>query len=289
MDEHLRYLRREYGDVFVTQLPTGQSIPWRPLTIGEYLEYNRILRTEQYPPAYIENEIFIKCVLDGAFVQSIDKLKAGIVSTVASCIMSFSGPQSVDDLNQNLDIARHLIDDATHELVSLICQAFPAYKPEDVYAMDQKTLMIRAAQAERKMLTLGLIDEPIIFEPKEQIQEQEEENSEKQQKRLEDNQQMLEKYYQQQGIEVPTSMKKSKKKIKERITDHPKPPPIPDMQHGEHTIITKSDMMEHEAVMTGHEQDIVHKTKATDETAQFYTKYLDQLKNGEQLKIQTPE
>lgn len=289
MDEHLLYLRQEYGDVFATQLPTGQTIPWRPLTAGEFLEYNVMFQAGQYPVAYIENEIFRKCVLDGAFVRSINKQKAGVIQTVVSCIMAFSGPQNVNDLNQHLNMARHMTSDAMHDLVSFVCQAFPSYKPEEVYAMDYKTLMLRAAQGERKMLGAGFIQEPLSFEAVNESAEDQAAAVEERQKRLEENQDMINKYYEQQGIKIPESVKQARKDMRERIIDHPAPPPVPEAKLGEQTIISTSDMAEHEAFMTGHEQDIVNKIRATGETAQFYTEYLDQLQEDGKLKMLTPE
>lgn len=289
MDEHLLYLRKEHGDVFATRLPTGQTIPWRPLTTGEYLKYTAMFRNDQYPRAFIEDEVFTLCVLDGALVRSIGKLKAGIVSTVVSSIMVFSGPQSLEDLNTGLHIARQQMHDAMHDLVSMICMAFPAYKPEEVYTMDYRNLMLRAAQAEKKLIQTGFIDEPIFFEPREATIEQKRQIDEQQQKRREANQDMLNKYYEQEGIHVPDSLKRARKEAsRELITDHPAPPPVPE-HTGETTVISKSDIMEHESFMSGHEQDIVNKVQVTKDTAQFYTGYLDELKEGGTLRIKTPE
>ena len=165
--------------------------------------------------------------------------------------------------------------------------AFP-YKPEEVYEMDYHTLMMRAAQAERKLSFAGLMETPLHFETIGSSAEQQQTEQEKKRKHLEDSQDMINKYYEQQGIKVSDSVREARKAARKELLDTSTLPPIPEST-GEQTIITKSDMMEHEAVLTGHDQDIVHKMKATDETAQIYTDYLDQLKKGDSLKIMTPE
>jgi len=285
----LLYLRKQYGEVFVTELPDGQIVPWKPLSTGEFLHYNSTLLEGRYPRAYIENEIFTKCVLDRILVDSIDKLKAGVIQAVVDSILTFSGPQHPNELNYMLNLQRVGVNDAMHEIVGMICQAFPAYRPEEVYEMDYTTFMQRAALAERKLLRSGLLNEPVVFEVP-QDQEEYVKEQEEQQKRLERNKNMIDDFYKQQGIKVPESAKKAREEKRKQILDpspvRPPPPPPPTT---ERTVITKSDMIEHASFMSGHERDVVHQIKATDETAQIYQDYLEQLKESGTLKIKTDE
>lgn len=288
MREQLLYLREEHGDVFATKLPTGQIIPWHPLSIGEFIRYQDTFTIGSHPPAYLENEIFKKCVLDLALVNNIDNIKAGIVSTVVATILVYSGPQSVDDLNQVLEFSRTNAVKIVHDLASFICQAFPAYKPEDIYDMDYTTLMLRTAMAEKKMLQTGFISEPLNLEQSgvtanKQVQEQQ-----KREQKREESSKLLDKYYEQQGIKVPDSVKKARQDMREKIIDHPKPPPL-SIASEKRTIITKADVMEHQAVLTGHEKDIVSQVKSTDDTAQVYDGYIKDLREGKELRILTDE
>lgn len=288
MDQHLLYLREEYGDVFVTQLPSGQTIPWRPLSMGEFIEYQDSLRAGVHPVAYLENEIFKKCVLDKAIIQGFKQLKAGIISTVVANIISESGPTTVDELNQVLNFNRNAAGKVLNDLVIFVCQAFPAYKPEDVYAMDYPTLMLRVAMSERKMLQTGFITEPLHFENPEIKQQQQVQTEEERIKRREENSKMLDKYYEQQGIKVPDSVKKARAELREKIIVHPAPPPL-SIASKERTIITTTDIAEHQAILSGHEKDIVHQHNVAKNTASIYQHYLDDLAEGKQLRILSDE
>jgi len=164
MDD-ISHLRKLYGSrAFLTVFPNGIIIPWKPLTIQEYLGYVEDLQRQIYLPGPLENEIFSKCVLDDDYIRRINLLQAGIISTVVQNIVDYSGPSTVNPIEQSLNIARsRLLADQTnilHELVQLITMAFP-YKPEEVYDMSYEILMLRAAQAEAKLLRAGVIDKPI--------------------------------------------------------------------------------------------------------------------------------
>lgn len=279
----LLYLRRQYGEVFVTELPSGQIVPWRPLSTGEYIHYNRLLRMGVPPPAAVEDEIFIKCVQDKVLVNSIDKLKAGIVSSIVACIISYSGPQGADELNYMLNLKRAEINDAIHEIVGIICQAFPAYKPEEVYEMDYDTIMQRAALAESKLLRTGILQEPMEFQAPQREEDRRISEQERQQ-RLEKNKKMREEYYKQEGIHVPDKFKDTRREPP--ISHVPLASPL---KTTERTVITKSDMIEHQAVLQGHEADEVEQIKSTNKTAQIYADYLEQMKDGGELRIKTDE
>jgi hypothetical protein len=273
MDDLLE-LRKVHGSVFVSQLPNGQKIPWQPLSIKDYIEYDKTLRSGIYPPAYIENEIFCKCVLSQTYVDNIDKLRAGIVQQVAQDILIYSGPSAIDELDQVLNIHRNEANQILHQLVSVVCQAFPAYKPEDLYAMDYSTFILRVAQSEEKLLRTGLISEPLSFIDKNQEQANPKappppRNAEELKKQKKAN---LKAQWQEQQA----------KKVQNVV-----PPPAANTQ--EQVIITKADIIEHQSVMSGHEQDVVRHKQTTDETAAIYGDYLQQIRDGKKLKILTSE
>lgn len=156
-----RYPRLQYSRAFVTEFP-DLIVPWKPLSVGEYLKYQQDLDRGIHSLALLEDEIFCKCVLDQSLVRRIKHLKAGIVTIVAGNILQASGDVTAEQFAQDLETARQLTNSfpVIHDLASLILDAYP-YKPEEVYEMDYPTLLERAAMAEKKLLRLGVIKEPI--------------------------------------------------------------------------------------------------------------------------------
>ena len=288
MEEQLLYLRGEHGDVFATRLPTGQIVPWRPLSMGDFIKYQDAFAMGAHPPACLEDEIFKKCVLDTALVKGIKRQKAGIVATVVATILAYSGPSNIHELNEVLEFNRASSGKILNELVNFVCQAYPAYKPEDVYEMDYPTLMLRVAMGEKKMLQTGIITTPLHFEHPEHTAETEAQQEQQRAQQRQDNSEMMDRYYEQQGINVPDSVKQARKDARERIVDHPKPPPL-SIASEERTIITKADVMEHQTMLSGHEQDVVHQHKSARDTAHIYSGYMQELDEGKELTILTPE
>ena len=275
--QELLELRKLHGSVFVSRLPNGQDVPWRPLTVGEFLEYDRLLKLNIYPRACIEDEIFRLCVLSSVIVDHIDQLRAGIVTSVASDILIYSGPSNVEDLDTLLNISRHEASQIMHKLATTVTQAFPAYKPEEIYEMDYKTFILRVAQAEDKLLSTGFLQAPLSFQPIDQEYIPEPERP--------------------QPIITPhVPIEKERPNLKEQYAKQNQEtlqhaPPIP--KHTEETtIIKKADIMEHQQVMTAHDKDPVMHKQMADETANLYGDYLDQIKElqpGEHVVIKTPE
>lgn len=153
--------REQYGDVYITEAPDGLVVPWRPLSIGEYFEYEIKFGQGIIAPAVLEDEIFRKCVADEVIVNGLDRLKAGTVTTVVATIMQHSGPVSANDIENALESARHQANQVIHKMVTLICRAFPGYKPEDLYTLNYDTFMLRLAQAEDKLIQNGSLSEPL--------------------------------------------------------------------------------------------------------------------------------
>jgi hypothetical protein len=160
-------IRQLYGGTYVTVFPDGLAIPWKPLSVGEYVKYTQEHMRGAMLTAIIEDEIFRKCVIDPAIVRNMSYYKAGTVTTVVRNIWEYSGASSIDKLNQDADSARgSLIAPgvrAFHDMVLLISNAFP-YTPEQIYALDYETFMLRFAMAERKLLEMGALKKPLEFE-----------------------------------------------------------------------------------------------------------------------------
>lgn len=157
-------VRKEHGGVFVTVFPGGLLIPWKPLSIGDYLKYHTDSTRGFIPSGLLEDEIFSKCVLDPTILRQVKFLEAGIITTVVQNIWQYSGPIGIDAFNRDLQTARDVVFSeelkGINQIVQLITIAYP-YKLEEVYAMDYETFMLRAAMAEAKLLEMRIIPEPI--------------------------------------------------------------------------------------------------------------------------------
>jgi len=263
-------LRRKYGPVFVTTLENGHVIPWKQLNVGEYLEYSGLLETGVYAKATIEDEIFQKCVVDEYTLEHLPELKAGTVSTVVQDIIANSGPSTINELNRTLDIFRMVATQAVHQTVSLISQAFPAYKLEDIYNMKYSDFMLRLAQAESKLLQLGVLEEPLVFNDPE-LQNVSTPQAPEEEPKASPMDMYLD-YLKQEG-KNPTPVTKIKA---------PKP---------EQTIITSTDTKSLQMEMIGHEKDdnILAATQMLKDASVIYKDYIEDLSSGKQLEIKTPE
>jgi len=156
--------RRHYGGVYTTSFEDGLIVPWKPLSLGDYIQYDVDIQRKFIPPSVIEDEIFRKCVLDPRIVEDIHTYRAGLVSTVVQTIWQFSGPTSGPSFQEDIEQTRLLMAGGNsailHQCSEIIATAFP-YKPEEIYAMDYRTFLTRLVQAESKMLKVGLLKEPV--------------------------------------------------------------------------------------------------------------------------------
>jgi len=184
---------------------------------------------------------------------------------VAATILSSSGPQSVNELNYYFEANRGLVQNAMHQIVSLVCQAFPGYTPDQVYDMDYEVLMQRAALAEDKLIKTGFLNEKVIFEQQGLSQEQQEMSPPPEL----NSKQLFDTYEKQQGRA-------------------PAPPPP---KNAPTTVISTSDMVEAEQAYTGHERSdkILRETKMVNETAGIYDDYMQQMKDGDKVVIPSHE
>lgn len=260
------------GGLYLTQLEDGTEVSWKPLSIGEFIEYDKLIKSSRYPFSYIENEIFVRCVQERDLVKNIDSLPAGLVSAVVAGILLYSGPQSIDELTLALNIGRNIAAEVLHMLATYICQAFPAYKLEDVYALDYTTFMLRVAQSENKMIRTGVVSEPLTFIDPNALPQESIPLEETPQANTQD---LLNQYYEQERIKTPAA-----------------PRAVPGTKQGktEQTIIRESDMKESSVALVGHEvtdKDLIEH-QMVQETSAIYQDYLQQSKNGK-ITIKTPE
>ena len=156
-------VRKRFGGTYVTIFPDGLIIPWKALSLKDFISYQQDTFKNLIPYPQLEDEIFSKCVLDDSIIRQMPFLKAGIISTVVHNIWEYSGPTTAELFNNDLETARQMLQGTgiggLHELVEMITLAFP-YTPEQVYEMDYETFLLRTAQAEGKLLRMKIISSP---------------------------------------------------------------------------------------------------------------------------------
>lgn len=277
MGDFLSKLRFRYGRQasFVTVFQDGTEVPWNPLSIGQYAKHLR----EQ--DENTEDNIFDSCVTDDYLKSRASVMKAGVVSTVVAGILAASAPSSIDDYQFSLNYFRHVVrDNLIDQMTILICQAFPSYTPTQVQGMIFEEFMYTLALAEKKLLDMGILTEPLALLPPEDTKSADVLPEKKDVRNLRE-----EWLKQQKGI-APPSPPPSQLPVQA--------PPIPEW-HGEQTIITARDMQEHAAAIglsDGHqacEMDIlVH--DMLKETAGVYSDYVHMMQKGDKItpdKIKT--
>ena len=259
---------------FLTILPDGLEVPWKPLTVGEYL---KLISDPYLSFDELEDIIFSKCVLDEYLVNKIDTIKAGIIPTVVSGILANSVPNNLQESQMLLDYYRVQVDkNYLEELVLTILLAFPAYKPEDVYELDLQDLMYRLALAERKLLITGMLQKPFnLFDP----EKAKKANKSKPKMDPHDFKKQWEKSQRWSEIRPGFS----------EMPDYS--PPVPEYA-GEKTVIRKEDTPPAELVTSGTETDAgLLQEKMVRETIPFYSDYLEMVKKGDKItpeKIKSP-
>ncbi len=259
-------LRRKYGSVFVTAITNGQTIPWKPLNMAEFLEYSELFQSEKYARATLEDEIFKKCVVDELMVDRMSRFPAGIITSVVSDILKNSGPETIPELNYGLGISRVKARQALHETASLIAQAFPAYTLEQVYELEYPVFLLRLAQAEAKLLRLGVLQEGITFEDPQAVQQEQAPTPEKVEHRRPQASELADMIERRTGTEYNRTQRQK-------------------------TIITNSEVTGSESLLLGHEKEdqLLLRNEMLEDAKTIYKGYFDQLDEGSEVDIQSPE
>tara|TARA_Y100000310_G_C20685949_1_gene818987 strand:+ start:789 stop:1676 length:888 start_codon:yes stop_codon:yes gene_type:complete len=164
-------VRQEFGDVYATVISDDLVVPWRPLSLADFLQYELAVARGVILPEILEDEIFRKCVVDQTLVRRINKLPAGVISSVVVNILRFSGPPyTATEFNEDLDAARALINTGSSgvlkDIISTITLAYQ-YTPTQIMDMPYEQVLKVTALAEEKLLAMGAIEEPLHVEENE--------------------------------------------------------------------------------------------------------------------------
>lgn len=137
----------KYKDLYLFNTGKG-SVLFKPLTYADCQTAKRI--TKAYPALgpVVEDNIWEECVIEHTLPGTLETLNAGIVSTIVRLILHFSNPSSLEEIQRQVDLLRDEAQDIRDEIVTKICKAFPAYKPEEIENMEWTQQLKRLIQAE---------------------------------------------------------------------------------------------------------------------------------------------
>lgn len=152
---------REGRRIFRITFPDGEQIPFKLLDWKEFNTYWTLYTKGTIVSDVLEDELFRECVVDSDCIDRMHEMPAGVVPTVVGVIMQLSGPTQLEHFNNSLDLQRQQVDTINSQVIMSICQAFPAYKPEDIEKMPWHTVLERLAQAERILMNMGFLKEPL--------------------------------------------------------------------------------------------------------------------------------
>lgn len=148
MNENIFNLYSKHKNLYLFQSGTG-SVLFRLLPFDKTRVAEKITRAFPALAPTIEENIWEECVIEHSYPSNYQDMNAGVVSTVARLIIRLSSPMSIEEIKDDLDATREGLVDIRDQIVTKICEAFPAYKPEDVEKMDWQTQVKRLAQAEK--------------------------------------------------------------------------------------------------------------------------------------------
>lgn len=152
MVENTFELYGKYKDLYLFNTGRG-SVLFKPLSYSKCEDAKRICNSYPALAPIVEDSIWEECVVEHTLPGSIDTLNAGIVSTIVRLILGFSNPSSQAEIDEDISELREKSKNIREDVVIKICQAFPAYRPEDVEDMDWKTQLRRLVQAEKILNT----------------------------------------------------------------------------------------------------------------------------------------
>ena len=162
MSHYLIDAKLKYGDLYrYSSLDEEVVVTYRLLTWKEYTSYVELLESDALPRSIVEEQIFSSCVLDKAYAANIDSLLAGDILTLVNLVLVQSGPQTEADVADKLEEKRSKLYSLNSQIISLICMAFPGFKPEEIFAMPWDKVAEILALAESALIKSGRLEEPI--------------------------------------------------------------------------------------------------------------------------------
>ena len=154
--------KKQFGNLYQVEFADKTSVVFRLLIWKEYEHYHYLYSQNRLDQT--DESLFNLCLVELRSPLPIDKLRAGVIYTITNIIFSLSGPKSIDSWQSALEDARkYEVVSLYSQIEMMICKAFPAYKPEDIWDMGWPTIMNRLAQAEVILLQTREIEKPLKF------------------------------------------------------------------------------------------------------------------------------
>lgn len=154
-------LKEQVGDnLYCFNFPDGIVIPFRLLSLGEYNSCRTSLSIGVITAQDIYDSIYKTCVLNQAYREHIDDLKAGIPNLVAKVIYYMSGPNDISFMQQLLDVERNVAQTFESQMKATICRVFPGYTMNMLDDLKFPQLIKLFAEAESVLLQTQQITEP---------------------------------------------------------------------------------------------------------------------------------
>jgi hypothetical protein len=138
----------KYKNLYLFNSGRG-SVLFKPLSYEDCETAKRICNNYPALAPVVEDNIWEECVIEHTLPGTVDTLNAGIISTIVRLILGFSNPTSLQDIEYEINEIRENTKNIREDMIIKICQAFPAYTPEEVEAMEWKTQLKRLVQAEK--------------------------------------------------------------------------------------------------------------------------------------------
>lgn len=142
----------KYKNLYLFNSGRG-SVLFKALSYADCETAKRICNNYPALAPVVEDNIWEECVIEHTLPGTVDTLNAGMISTIVRLILGFSNPTSIADIEYEINDIRDSSKNIREDMIVKICQAFPAYKPEDVEAMEWKTQLKRLVQAEKVLNT----------------------------------------------------------------------------------------------------------------------------------------
>jgi hypothetical protein len=143
---------KKYKELFLFEFEEYKFL-FHTLNWGDYSSFSELLVKYPNLQTEIEDMVWEICVIEHNCPAGITEMDAGLVTSIAQSIFyhsgcSFTSEETIGIAATELANARVGVNDVRNQIVLAICEAFPAYKPEDVQQLTWKEILNRLVLAE---------------------------------------------------------------------------------------------------------------------------------------------